>query len=202
MQILGKSFGKPVRKGFGHDRVVIVMILLKFQSKFIAAMTGRHSESADIVAQARFFGGDIIRKRMVVLVGRLVHLLAQGMEFREQLRPRFIDINLDVIANAVGREQTINSPCLEPFLLNNLGEKFLSIIEKFPGFWADLFVLENRRITSPQFPGMKEWGPIDKGCQFGKGKVFKYLNSHDRRLRDIAFLPINRCPPFACGFQI
>ena len=50
MQILSELFSQPVSDCLGHDRVVVIVSRLEFSHQFIAAVTGRDSECAQIVS--------------------------------------------------------------------------------------------------------------------------------------------------------
>jgi hypothetical protein len=40
VEILGRGFGQPVGQRLGHDRVVIVMVMLEFATEVVRAKTG------------------------------------------------------------------------------------------------------------------------------------------------------------------
>jgi hypothetical protein len=68
---------------------------------------------------------------------------------------------MNIVANRVCRPKSMNAARNQQILRNNLIEKFLRIVEKFARLLANLGIVENRRITTAQFPRMKEWRPID-----------------------------------------
>src|SRR3989442_11856156 len=99
----------------------------------------------------------------------LLDLLAEEVERREHLSARFVGVQLDVVADAVGGEQAINAASGQQLLAGHVGQKFLCVSEKFAGFFAVPGVIENRRITSAEFPGMEERRPVDEGDEVREG---------------------------------
>ena len=104
---------------------------------------------------------------MIILPGGLVHLLAQEMENRQDLRARFVRVNLHVVADVVGREEPINRAGGQQFLTDYVLEQFLRVIEKLSCFAANLRVLKNAGVPPAQFPRMKERRPINEGNDLG-----------------------------------
>src|ERR1044072_7020875 len=68
---------------------------------------------------------------------------------------------MNVVAAGVGRPKTIGAARFQEIFRCNAPEEFLCIIEKFTRLFTDFLVVENRRITTAQFPRMKKGRPID-----------------------------------------
>src|ERR1043166_1681481 len=68
---------------------------------------------------------------------------------------------MNVVADGVGRPKTIGAARFQEIFRCNAPEEFLCIIEKFTRLFTDFLVVENRRITTAQFPRMKKRRPID-----------------------------------------
>src|SRR4029079_15621285 len=64
MQIFAEGLGEAVGEGFGHDRVVIVVLAVEGSGQLIAAEAGRDGEGADVVLPAAVFGGDEVGQRV------------------------------------------------------------------------------------------------------------------------------------------
>src|SRR3954471_16306735 len=93
-------------------------------------------------------GRDVIRKTMVELTGRLLHLLTQKIKGGDFFSAVLVSVNINVIADGICGPKTINAArCQEIFRCNAVKE-FLRIIEKLARLFADLWVIENRRITA------------------------------------------------------
>src|SRR3954468_10062506 len=106
-------------------------------------------------------GRDVIRKTMVELTGRLLHLLTQKIKGGDFFSAVLVSVNINVVADGICRPKSVNAArCQEIFRCNAL-KKFLRISEQSARLSADLWVIENRRVTSTQFPRMEKRRPID-----------------------------------------
>src|SRR6266487_982461 len=85
----------------------------------------------------------------------LLDLLAEEVERREHFSARFVGVQLDVVADAVGGEQAINAASSQQFCAGHVGQKFLRVSEKFAGLFPMPGVIEDGRITSAEFPGVE-----------------------------------------------
>src|SRR6266566_2425420 len=92
------------------------------------------------------------------------------MERGEHLSARLVGVQLDVVADAVGGEQAINATSGQQLCVGHVGQEFLRVSEKFAGFFAVPGVIEDRRITSAEFPGVEERRPVDEGDEVGEGE--------------------------------
>ena len=52
---------------------------------------------------------------------------------------------------------------LQQLAADDFIEQPLGVGEEFARFFAVLFVLENRRVATTQFPGVEERSPVDEG---------------------------------------
>src|SRR5437667_2770711 len=148
---------------------------LEFLREFIRAVN-RHSKSTEIILEFRISNFEsrinlprnVIRKAMVELSRRLLHLLTQEIEGANFFRARFITVNINIVANRVCRPKRMNAARDQKLLRDDVIKKCLRIIEKFSCLFTYFWVVKHRRITAAQFPRMKKRRPIDKGDQVGK----------------------------------
>src|SRR5262249_43991450 len=89
------------------------------------------------------------------------HLLTQKIERRDFFSPPVIAVNLDIVADSARRPKRVNAARHQEIFRGDAFEKFLRIIEKFACLFAGFWIVENRRITSSQFPRMKKGRPVD-----------------------------------------
>src|SRR5439155_2142503 len=99
---------------------------------------------------------------MIRLSRRFLHLLTQEIKAGDFLRARFVSININIVADSACRPQSMNAARDQQVLRENVIKKCLCIIEQFARLFANFGVVENRRITTTQFPRMKERRPIDE----------------------------------------
>src|SRR5205814_10456626 len=98
---------------------------------------------------------------MICLLGWFLHLMAPKIERRELFRSRFVRIKIGIVAHGVCRPKSVNSSRRERIFCDDRVEKFLRVIKKLARLFANYRIIEDRRITSTQFPGVKERRPID-----------------------------------------
>src|SRR5690606_14553148 len=80
VKIFCKSFSKPVREGFYHYRIIIVMICLKFLSKLLCTKTCGHTKTTHIVLNAGFLWSNKIGKSEIWFAFIFFKLLSKGSE--------------------------------------------------------------------------------------------------------------------------
>src|SRR3954452_8383787 len=106
-------------------------------------MAGSYGECANVIAQAALFGRNEIREAELRIARGFFELLAEKMESGEDLLAASVRVQLNVVADGVGREKAINAPCLDEAFLDHQVQQFLSIREELAGLFAVLFMLEN-----------------------------------------------------------
>ena len=52
VQVFGEGLGQTVGQRLGHDRVVIIVVLLELLAKFLGAEAGAHRKGAEVVGVA------------------------------------------------------------------------------------------------------------------------------------------------------
>ncbi len=77
-------------------------------------------------------------------------------------RPRFIGVKLHVIAYPIRREETINAVRPDQFFADDLLQQLLRVGKQFARFLAVFLVVQYGRITSPQFPSVEKWRPVNE----------------------------------------
>ena len=109
--------------------------------------------------------GDVIRQAVVGLVLGLLHLLAQEMERGQHAGPGFIGVELDIVADGVGREEAVDGARGQKFLGDDFVQQRLGIVEEL----LRLRVFQDGGIAAAQFPGVEERRPVDEGHEVGEG---------------------------------
>src|SRR4029078_597115 len=104
---------------------------------------------------------DVIRKTMIELTGRLLHLLTQKIKGGDFFSAVLVSVNINVVANGICGPKSINAARYQKIFRCNALKEFLRISEKFARLFTDLCVIEKRRVTSTQFPRMKKRRPVD-----------------------------------------
>src|SRR6266550_9065701 len=99
---------------------------------------------------------NVIRKTMIELSRRFLHLLTQKIKRGDFFSANVISVDMNVVADGVCGPKSANAVRDQQIFRCNTLKEFLRIIEKFARFFADLWVVENRRITATQFPRMKK----------------------------------------------
>src|SRR2546428_13908095 len=90
VQIFGERLRQPVGQGFGYDRVVVVMLLLKSFAHRSEADAAGDRECATVIRQAGRLRRDEIGQGLIKLALRLRRLLAECTVRRPDPRPRFV----------------------------------------------------------------------------------------------------------------
>src|SRR5688572_28717833 len=165
------------------------MVLFKTGAERVNANSRRYRERAEIIFQAGRFWRHIIRQREIVLSVRLYHLLAQGVEGGQHVRTGLIAIQRDIIANAVGRVKTVDTPCSQKLLGHNLFQQILCVIEQFLRLGTDGRIVENSRIPAAQLPRMKKRYPIDEWYEAVQRNRLQDTKSRKGRCRNIPGTP-------------
>src|SRR5581483_7989502 len=80
VQAFGESLRQAIRKGFGHDGVVVVVLGAITVAEFLQPDTAGYCKCANVIAQPCFFWRDEIRKRPAWLASFFICPLAQEMK--------------------------------------------------------------------------------------------------------------------------
>src|SRR6476659_534248 len=108
---------------------------------------------------------------MIELPRRFWHLLTQKIKRGDFFSAGVISVNMNVVPGGVCGPKSVNAARDQEIFRCNALQEFLRIIEKFARLFAHLWVVEDRRVTSTQFPRMKERRPID---------IFDQITHRDR----------------------
>src|SRR5215217_307222 len=84
---------------------------------------------------------NVIRKTMIELSRRLLHLLTQKIKRGDFFSAGVISVNMNVIADRVCWPKSVNAARDEKIFRCNALKEFLRIIEKFARFFANLLVV-------------------------------------------------------------
>src|SRR6185437_7876563 len=104
---------------------------------------------------------DEVRQRRIEAAFALLELLAQRVQDCNPLAPRVVGIEHDVVALGVRRPEADRRPRSEPLLLDDEIEHLAGIVIERARGLADLGIIEDRRETPGQFPGLEERRPVD-----------------------------------------
>src|SRR4029077_4625284 len=130
---------------------------------------------------------------MIRLPRGFLHLLTQKIKRGDFFGALFIGVKLNIIANRICWPKSMNAARDQQVLRDDVIKKCLRIIEQFARLFANLGIVENRRITAAQLPRMKEGGPIDERNQIpDHGSTYARAKELWSR-RNIA-APIDRSP--------
>ena len=110
-------------------------------------------------------------------------------------RPAFIRIQLNIVTHAIGGEKTIDCLRRQQFLLDDLLQERLGIVEQFFCFRTDLRIIEDLWIAPAQLPCVKKWRPVDEGNNPLKRHGIQNPDAEKVRLRNIHRLPVTGQPP-------
>ena len=141
------------------------MAFSKRADKFGSADARGHGKRAQIIGEAGLFGSDEVGQRILGFALRLLHLLPQRIEGRQQACARRVRVELDVVAHAIRREKTGHAARGELLLADDFMQQLLRVVEKLLGLGPDGFVLEDARINALQLPGVEKWRPVDQRNQ-------------------------------------
>jgi hypothetical protein len=104
---------------------------------------------------------DVIGEAVIKLSSRFLHLLTQKIKRGDFFGAGVIRVDINVIADGVSGPESVNATRNQEIFRCNAFEKFLCLVEKFARLFADLRVVENRRISATQFPRVKKRRPIN-----------------------------------------
>src|SRR6266550_5160108 len=107
---------------------------------------------------------NVIRKTMIELSRRFLHLLTQKIKRGDFFSANVISVDMNVVADGVCGPKSVNAVRDQEIFRCNAPKEFLRIIEKFASLFAHLWVIENRRITATQFPRSEE-RRVGKECR-------------------------------------
>src|SRR5207244_4325628 len=93
--------------------------------------------------QAGGLGRDEIGQGLIELALRLWRLLAERMQRRQDLRPRFVPVQLDVVLDAVGRKEAVDSARRQQLAADDRVEQRVGVVEQLLGLRADSRVLKD-----------------------------------------------------------
>ena len=184
VQPFGAGFGEAVGERLQHDRVIVVVCRLELGELLLDAEAGGDGEGADPVGGAFFCHK--IGKRLVRLAGRTLVLLAQVVPGHRDFAARFVGIDLDVVADRVGRVEAENGVGRDPFLSDQFFQHRLAIGKDRARRLADDFVVKNLREGAGEIPGLEEGAPVDVLGERRQIDVAQYvqagLGRRDRRV--------------------
>ncbi len=112
------------------------------------------------------------------------------MQHRDRLRARLVAEHEDVVALGIGRPEADHGRRAEPFLVDDLLQHRLRVLEERARRLADLGVVEDRRIFAGQLPGLEERRPVDIGDELGKRKILEQPRAEEARLRRRVIRPV------------
>jgi len=167
MHVLCEGLSKSVSQGLDHDVVVVIAISHVLVAEFILLETSGHGKRANIIFDSRIkWCDEISHGNKAILVQ--VELLTESEELSEGLAAVWM-IYLDVIvSDLVAGIEADNSTGFDKFLIDELFEHSLSVLEKLLGLLADCLVVEDLRvgpvgILASDLPSREEWVPVKVG---------------------------------------
>src|SRR5438045_4215145 len=98
---------------------------------------------------------------MIELSRWFLDLLTQKIKRGELFSARLVSVNFNVVPDGVCWPESVNPAWDQEIFRYDVLQKFLRIVEKFARLFADLRVIENRRVTAAQLPRMEKRRPID-----------------------------------------
>src|SRR4030095_6281575 len=98
---------------------------------------------------------------MIELARRLLHLLAQKIKRGDFFTANVVSMDMNVVADGACGPKSVTPARNQEIFRCNAPEEFLRIIENFACLFADLWIVENRRVSPTQFPRMKKRRPVD-----------------------------------------
>ena len=127
------------------------------------------------------------------LARRLALLLAQEAQRRRHLRARRVRVDLDVVADRVGREQADDRAHLQPALRDELLQHAPRIGVQVARRLADDRVRQHVRELAGELPRVEERHPVDVAEQLVERIVVEALHARH------AAAPAARDAPSRCG---
>ncbi len=165
VQVLGEGFGEAVGEGFGHDRVVVVVIGFELQDQVREAHPAGNGERADGVCEAGLFRSDEVCKRAAGLVALTVRLLAEKVEALKFCSRILAVVEFDVVTDGVCGKETIDAIRGDQVLSDDAVQQAPAVIENLLRLDAVPLVLEDTRVNSFEPPCVEEGRPVDVVAQ-------------------------------------
>src|SRR5260370_20404734 len=98
---------------------------------------------------------------MIELTLRFWHMLSKKIKRRNLFTVEVISIDMDIVADGVCGPESVNPAWDQKIFRYDSLKQLICIVEKFARLFADLRVIENRRVTAAQLPRMEKRRPID-----------------------------------------
>ena len=193
VQKFRKGFGQTVGQGFEHDGAVIVVGLLQALYLRFEPQPCRDRKAADVVGQTALLRGDKVGQGAVGFVRiALGCLLAQGVEARDLLLTDLVRVQGDVVADAVGREESVHGRGPEPFFPDDLVQQLPGVGKEFARLLPEGRVLQDARIPAAEFPHVEEGRPVDVGHDGFQGEVVEGADAEKLGPANLGGVPRDR----------
>src|SRR5258707_5789414 len=144
----------------------MVVFALKLARYLVNAMPSRNRKSTKIVTTSTRLRRNEVGQAMIELTRGFIHLLTKHVEHRQQVASRFVAVYLDIITGTIGRPDPVDSFGSDKAAVHDVLKEFLRIFKQLVSLGTHLWIIENRRESSAQFPSMEKWRPIDVRNQF------------------------------------
>ena len=164
---LGERLGEPVGQRLEQDRVVVVHRGLELVDLVVRAEPGRDRERADVVGPAAVLGRHEVGHGPVGDALAVLALLAQRVQRRRHGLAGLVGVDLDVVADRVGREQAEDAVGAQPLLLDELVEHPLRVLVELGRGLTGRRVVEDVGEAALHLPGEEERTPVDVVAQLG-----------------------------------
>ncbi len=168
VQALGERLRQAVGQGLEQDGAVVVVRRLETRHVRIDADAGGAGERAQPVRHAAVAWREVIGEAQVRHAGRFFLLLAQVVQRGQHRAARVVGVQLDVVADGVGRKQADHRAGAQPALVHDASQHGLRVAQQLARLLADHGVVQNLRVAAGQLPGLEERRPVDAGKQFGQ----------------------------------
>ena len=133
VQAFCKGFRKAISERFGHNRLIVVVVLQKLRNQFVTADSGRDREGSDVVRSPGVDRCDEVRQGTEILLPLPFPLLTQRRKATDFvaliLRSCFLTPDNNVIAIGVCWPEPEHTFGSQQFLFNDLVEQFPGITE-------------------------------------------------------------------------
>src|SRR5260370_32417071 len=138
---------------------------------------------------------------MIELTRGFIHLLTKHVEHRQQVASRFVAVYLDIITGTIGRPDPVDSFGSDKAAVHDVLKEFLRIFKQLVSLGTHLWIIENRRESSTQFPSMEKWRPIDVRNQFIERLAGNRGRSTKAGSINLSRAPIDRFFPLSSDFD-
>jgi len=118
--------------------------------------------------------------------------MMQGFFF---LSTGVIGVHHDIIAVAVGGEESDYGAGGHPFFADDFFQHVLRVLKQLSGFNADDFVIEYFGVASGHFPGLEKRRPVDVPNQRIQRKVVDDLDALECRFNRLVVTPVEFIAP-------